>query len=176
MAFQMDQSNDVEVAPLLNKEADLRHDGSQWSPHACLQRSEEVTFQTSKHINNVVIHELAKLIYGAQLGKISSTRSMLALRMPKPFAMLWHAQLDKRVHGRGHRQVPSSESSKSISLSRCLVFPTSASSFHPSKWNRVMMLKLLVEERKMSISDTTVSMATTCTHAYEYQKHGEREP
>ena len=41
----------------------------------------------------------------------------------------------------------------SISLSKCSVLPTNAMFIF--KWSKVMMLRLSVEEAKMSISDTT---------------------
>ena len=53
------------------------------------------------------------------------------------------------------------------------MFPTNALFFNFFNWSKVMMLKLPVEETKMSISDMTVSLATTWTplkHACRAQK------
>ena len=73
---------------------------------------------------------------------------------------------------------------KSISLSKCPVFPANALSFNLFMWSKVMLLKLPAEENKMSIPDMTVSIANLCTSAgrrrghirvTKYQKHGERK-
>ena len=65
------------------------------------------------------------------------------------------------------------------------MFRADALFFNLFVWTRVMMLKLFVEETKVPISSTAVSMVTICTLAgrrrdhlpptYEYQKHGERK-
>ena len=53
-----------------------------------------------------------------------------------------------------------SESAKSISLSKCPMFLT----ISIVTCSKVMMLKLHVEEAKISVSDTAVSMAATWSH------------
>ena len=74
-----------------------------------------------------------------------------------------------------------SEPENSILLSKCLVFPTNALSSNFLKWSKMLMLKLPVEEIKMSISDMTprrlqgVERVTFCKKTCECQNHGERK-
>ena len=62
-----------------------------------------------------------------------------------------------------------SKPAKSNSLSKRPMFPTTALFFNFVTWSKVMMLKLPVEETKMSISNMTVSMAAPSNHANRAQ-------
>ena len=83
----------------------------------------------------------------------------------KALGKLWHAQLVKSVRGRGLRQVHSqllSQRSGSCCQSVCCFQRT-----HCSSSSSCVMLKLHVEDAKMSITDMTVSTWTPSKHAYK---------